>query len=126
MKSSKPKPNKDKMSKEMFCFTLLFFILMAIPFYRIFQARKMRIDANLKLLRWRWLVAKDQRLLWKADHLLFFDFNNDEYQILWDKEIGAMEAYTLFYQKHYLADVSNSSWWDFIQERVQSEMDEFD
>lgn len=53
-------------------------------------------NARAELLKEKWKTARNVRMLWKEAHTQCFDFNDQEYQELWNIEIGAEDLYLLY------------------------------
>jgi len=70
----------------------------------------------------KWKTAREKRLLWKDSHPWFYDFDDPEYQRLWEIEIGAGDLYLLS-----IGGISPGiSWSDWRFERRKAEQDRDD
>ncbi len=82
----------------------LFFIIICVlalfirNYIRVYSARK---ESTRQLLHSAWRLAREHRQQWYEDHRSFFDFYHDEYQRLWDIEIGAEVLY-IFHEQGFL------------------------
>ena len=95
-------------------------LLLAIPVLQVIKAKMKTFEAESDLLMEKWKLARDRRRGWKEDHRFSFNFNNSEYQTLWDLEIGSEYIYLL-----HLSDAGikgdNISWADYCIEKRQAE-----
>jgi hypothetical protein len=62
-----------------------------------------------------WLIAHQNRLDWKASHPYSFEFSNEEYQSLWDLEIGIEVDHRLRVGGNF-----SQSWHEFCGEREKA------
>ena len=68
---------------------VLFFVCWCV------KERLATYEAESKLLQEKWKTAREFRLFWKDKHPFDFNFNDPEYQTLWEVEIGAEDLYLL-------------------------------
>lgn len=94
----------------------------ALAYLPYFKARIARKNAEIKLLMEKWKLAREKRELWKEEHVWLFNFDDPEYQRLWEIEIGAEDLYLLS-----ISGISSGiSWsdWRFEQKQANQETDE--
>ena len=91
-----------------------------LPFIAMFVNCKMKTKmAKIKLLRTKWELAREGRLLWKEQHWSGFNFHDPEYQRLWEIEIGAEALYLMHGPTYWHA----MSWDGYKAERQDFEHD---
>jgi hypothetical protein len=105
---------------------IILLTLLALWVQRYIKNRLAALDASIDLLRKKWKMAREERLLWRDEHLHLsyfnFDFNDPEYQRLWNIEIGAEDLYL---QRISIAcSGAMISWYDYTCEREESEHQE--
>lgn len=107
------------------CYSAAVFMTLVVLVSLIARCIKARVDlyhARADLLRKKWNTARERRFLWKDEHMSCFNFDDPEYQRLWDIEIGAEDLYLL-----YISITCHSpgiSWRDYTYEREESEPQE--
>lgn len=97
---------------------LVIILLLILLVSQVIKARMETLEARRKLLLVKWKAARNRRQLWKEEHLSYFDFNNPEYQTLWEQEIGSEDLYLLnicFWCKGV-----SISWSDYCFERKEA------
>ncbi|HEY4504067.1 MAG TPA: hypothetical protein VJJ28_03085 [Candidatus Paceibacterota bacterium] len=113
------------MFESIICFFLISIIGLILHFWKLkIETRRYRLD----LLFQKWRTHRERRLLWKESHSGFFhnfDFNDPEYQELWNIEIGSQLVYIMALDEYGMKVHSFSSWWIYVQERDENEA-EFD
>ena len=97
---------------------LIVCILVLVPF---FEARANRKVHQKILLREKWKIAREKRILWKEEHP-WANFDDFEYQELWEIEIGAEVVY-IFVTRCRKYGISWSDW-SFARKKAQQEMDD--
>ena len=113
---------------------LLFLIIcsaitsLMVPILYVQKARLETRTAILDSLLHEWQSNREKRLLWKNNHSGRFDnfnFNDPEYQELWDREIGSQAVFLLALERHKMRVPAFSSWCIYVQEKHEAE-EEFD
>jgi hypothetical protein len=101
---------------------MIIFALVQIKKYATVRHDRYLAECNLDLEKWK--TAREERKLWEDSHLSCFDFDDPDYQQLWNIEIGAEDLYLL--QMSKTCYCANISWEDykFEREKYQKEWEQ--
>ena len=99
--------------------------MIVLHIWKYIESRLALFHARTDLLREKWKTARVERLLWKDEH--WFNFDDPEYQRLWEIEIGAEDLYLI--RINSVCHGTSVSWQDYTQdytyEREESEPQEW-
>lgn len=102
--------------------TLLIAVPALLVLLKIKKGKNSLFHVHTNLLLEKWNTARERRLLWKDQHLWNFNFDDPEYQELWEIEIGAEECYLLGIGNRF--GDTRLSWQNYIEEREKSKLEE--
>ena len=97
--------------------------MIVLHVWKYVRSRINLFHARADLLRLKWKTAREERLLWKDEHWLNFNFDDPEYQRLWEIEIGAEDLYLIWIDS--VCHGASVSWHDYTHEREESEHQEW-
>jgi hypothetical protein len=100
---------------------VMLFLVIVLHLWKYIESRIALFHARTDLLRQKWKTARKERLLWKDEH--WFNFDDPEYQRLWEIEIGAEEFYLI--RINSVCHSASVSWQDYTHEREESEHQEW-
>jgi|GEM_PF-1593325 hypothetical protein len=109
--------------KNYFVLAVMLFLMIVLHLWKYINDWLALFHARTDLLRKKWKTARKERLLWRDEHWLNFNFDDPEYQRLWEIEIGAEDLYLI--RINSVCHGASVSWQDYTHEREESEHQEW-